>query len=190
MDEMVDRFKSELGDVEGVGVVRVLSDDEKERLAEVEKEAEGNVIMGLGRGDNQGVKEALARDCTVVFTTDKDFRWPEGSNVVIKHEGEVIGEELDSEEEIKRLKESDRDLSVSGSFVLYKDKLSKKALHGGEEPVVLFPPKRFKRLESLEGCFDPVFGSPSPPADTYLKKVLGMEDDKEHGTAIAGFDFS
>ncbi|OUJ18109.1 hypothetical protein AMET1_1006 [Methanonatronarchaeum thermophilum] len=189
MDEIVDRFKSELSAIDGVGVVRVLSSDEKDRLSEIEKDAEGSVIMGLGRGDNQGIKEGLARDCTVVFSTSGEFRWPKGSNVVIKHMDEVIGEELDDEDEIQRLEESDRNVSVSGTFVLYKDKLSKSALKDGEEPVVLFPPKRFKRLEGVDGCVSPVFGSPCPPADIYLKEVLGIEDDEEQGTAIAGFDF-
>ncbi|RZN61264.1 hypothetical protein [Methanonatronarchaeum sp. AMET6-2] len=187
-DDVVERFKSALGEIKGVGLVRVLSSEEKDRVIELEKEAEGNVIMGLGRGDNQGVKQALDRDVTVVFTTDKDFRWPEGSNVVIKHEGEVIGEEIDSEEELRRLEQSERDVSISGSFVLYKDKLDTGAMHGGEEPVVLFPAKRFRRLEDVDDCCDPVFGSPCPPADNYLKEVCGIKDDKEHGTALAGFD--
>ncbi|WP_269850663.1 hypothetical protein [Methanosarcina horonobensis] len=42
------------------------------------KKAEGAVLMGMGVGDNRGIKEVLKRQLIIAFTTNMDYVWPEG----------------------------------------------------------------------------------------------------------------
>ena len=69
--------------MKGVEDTYVLSEEDKEKILELEKKAEGAVLMGLGVGDNQGIKEVFKRQIIIAFTTNMDYVWPEGPNVVL-----------------------------------------------------------------------------------------------------------
>lgn len=60
----------------GVHQVLVLEEDDKRKALELERQAEQRVIMGLGQGDNQGVKTALKRDVVMSIITDNEYEWP------------------------------------------------------------------------------------------------------------------
>ena len=70
-------------DIKGVEETYILDEKDKEKVIELEKKAEGAVLMGLGVGDNQGTKEVFKRQIIIAVTTNMDYVWPEGPNVVL-----------------------------------------------------------------------------------------------------------
>ena len=80
--------------IKGVEDTYILNEEDKEKIFELEKKAEGAVLMGMGIGDNQGIKEVLKREIIIAFTTNMDYVWPEGPNVILMQYGEKIGEDI------------------------------------------------------------------------------------------------
>ena len=62
--------------MKGVEETYILNEEDKEKILELEKKAEGAVLMGMGIGDNQGIKEVLKRQLIIAFTTNMDYVWP------------------------------------------------------------------------------------------------------------------
>ncbi|OKY78411.1 MAG: hypothetical protein BTN85_0902 [Candidatus Methanohalarchaeum thermophilum] len=180
---IIDKIK----EIKGIKKVKELSNKEKDRIMELEKEAEDKVLMGMGKGDNQGVKKCIGEmENVYVFGTNREFKWPEGPNVIFKHSGEVIGKELDDKEETEELKE-DEDVSIKGNLIIYKDKMKNLSSGSDEPPTVVFPAKNFKRLEEKDKIEKAIFASPCAPSDEYLKGLLGLDkSNQDLGTVIVG----
>jgi len=168
IEDVVSRIKS----IRGVRQVLILTEEDKRRVLELEREAEQRVMMGLGLGDNRGVKVALRCDVVVAFITDAEYEWPPGPNLVLTWKGKVIGEDV-----------------VMGNFVVYKDRVPMPSLIAEEPPLAVFPPKPCPEIENVPRIYNAVQGSPSPPADTYLKKRMNTDlRDPRLGTALVGFN--
>ena len=65
--------------IKGVEETYILTEKDKEKIFELEKKAEGAVLMGLGVGDNRGIKEVFKRQIIIAFTTNIDYVWPFGT---------------------------------------------------------------------------------------------------------------
>ena len=63
----------------GVEDTYILDEKDKETVLELEKKAEGAVLLGLGVGDNEGIKEVFKRQIIIAFTTNMNYVWPEGT---------------------------------------------------------------------------------------------------------------
>ena len=173
--------------MKGVEDTYVLSEEDKEKILELEKKAEGAVLMGLGVGDNQGIKEVFKRQIIIAFTTNMDYVWPEGPNVVLMQYGEKIGEDIYDSEKLEECKKCD-DMLVMGNFVIYKNTMPKPG-GGKKEPItVVLPPQKCQDVECVEGVTNVVLASPSTPSDEYIRSVMGLKPAAGLGTFIIGFD--
>lgn len=169
--------------VPGIRAVRVLSDEERGRVLELEMKAERKVLMGLMPGINVGVREALSKKIVVAAITDMEFKWPDAPCVRLVCEGEEIGLEFKGgdPEEMRR-----KGYIVVGSFAIRKDKV--RLLKEKREKCLLeLLPLELPLLEGVKGVKRAVIGSPSPPADEYLKKLFNVWGEGL-GTIIVGFD--
>lgn len=110
--------------MKGVEDTYVLSEEDKEKILELEKKADGAVLMGLGVGDNQGIKEVFKRQIIIAFTTNMDYVWPEGPNVVLMQYGEKIGEDIYDSKKLEECKKCE-DMLVMGNLVIYKNAVPK-----------------------------------------------------------------
>jgi hypothetical protein len=173
--------------MKGVEDTYILNEEDKEKILELEKKAEGAVLMGLGVGDNQGVKEVLKRQVIVAFTTNMDYVWPEGPNVILMQYGEKIGEDIYDPEKLEECKRCN-DMLVMGNFVIYKNAVPKPKDSKKEPITVVLPSKRCEEVECAEGVINAVLASPSTPTDEYIRSVMGLKPEKERGTFILGFD--
>lgn len=181
--EVICRIKA----MKGVEDTYILNEEDKEKIIELEKKAEGAVLMGLGVGDNQGVKEVFKRQTIIAFTTNMDYVWPEGPNVVLMQYGEKVGEDVYDPEKLEECKKCNNML-VMGNFVIYKNAVPKPGA-GKKEPItVVLPPQRCRDVECAEGVVNAVLASPSTPTDEYLRSVMGLKPETGRGTFIIGFD--
>lgn len=186
-EEIIEKVKNKITEMQGVCDVFTLNDEDIEKIREQEKKAEEMTLMGLGRGDNQGVKEVIDRDVAMVFTTTKEFEWPCSPQVILMKEGEKIGEDMDDTEKLKEYEETG-DALVIGNIVIY-DKSSISSLTGSSKPlVVVMPPKDCPTVDEVPEIKDVVLGSPSPPTDEYLKNRMKAECEIGMGTFLLGFN--
>lgn len=186
-EEIIEKVKNKITEMPGVCDVFTLNDEDIEIIREQEKKAEEMTLMGIGRGDNQGVKEVIDRDVAMVFTTTKEFEWPCSPQVILMKEGEKIGEDMDDTEKLKEYEETG-DALVIGNIVIY-DKSSISSLTGSSSPlIVVMPPKDCPTVDEVSETRDVVMGSPSPPTDEYLKNRMKAECEVGMGTFLIGFN--
>lgn len=172
--------------IKGVEDTYILDEEDKETILQLEKKAEGMVLMGLGQGDNQGVKEVFRRQVIVAFTTTMDYVWPEGPNVILMQNGERVGEDVYNEEKLEECRNC-KDILVMGNIILYKNAIPK-GIKGKNEPLtVVLPPQECSAVERA-GIENVVLGSPSTPSDEYIRDRMGLVNEKGQGTFLIGFD--
>jgi len=185
--EVLEIVAKQLKEVQGIVEVRALSKHEVETVLSLEEEAERRVMMGLARGLNLGVREALKRSHVLAAITNMNFDW--GSKPVVKMVmgEEVVGEEVRDPTLLEDFKK--RGDIVFGSFVIYKDKV-KEARKRRRDCYILLLPLELSRPIKVEGVIDLVVGSPSPPADHYIKKAFNNPRFFEagYGTIVVGFN--
>lgn len=185
----VDQVADGLRRLKGVRVVALLTEQDKVRVLEVEDEANRKVLLGLGRGDNRGLREALGRGVSLVLITDVEFEWPKGPGVLLMWGGELLGRDVDDPVELEMFR-CRKDVVVSGNFVFFRDKMPSGRGLAAEPPVVVFPSKPFPWLEGEFGVRDAVMGFPCPLSDVFLKRLFDVSvEDRSLGTAIVGFNF-
>jgi hypothetical protein len=158
-----------------------LTEENKTAVAALEKEAEGHVLMGMGEGDNQGIKEVFKREHILCITTNKSYIWPEPPNVLMMQGGEIVGFDC-SEKDVAKY-DNHPEYLVMGTFVVSKMKSSKT----GGKPIVVLPPKPCD-LSAVEHACDGVLGSPSTPTDEYIRNSYDYEISPEKGTFFLGFN--
>jgi len=179
-NQLVEAVKKHMLQVPGVEDVFVLTDIDKKIVEQLEEEAKGNVLMGMGEGDNQGIAEVFKREHILCFTTTKEYVWPEPPNVIMMQGGEIIGFDFDACDTEKY--ESNPDYMVMGTFVILK----KRGGGGSGKPIVVLPPKPCD-LGDVE-AEDAVLGSPSTPSDEYIRQAHNLECSVEKGTFFLGFN--
>jgi hypothetical protein len=173
--------------IEGVEEAYILNEKDKEKVFELEKKAEGAVLMGLGVGDNQGVKEVFKRQVLIVFTTNMNYVWPQGPNVFLMQYGEKIGEDIYDPQKLEQCKKC-KDMIVMGNFVIYKSAVPKPKDAGKEPITVVLPPHKCPEAECVTGGSNVVLASPSTPSDEYIRSVMGFKPGAGLGTFLVGFD--
>ena len=173
--------------IKGVEETYILSEEDKKKIFELEKKAEGAVLMGLGIGDNRGIKEVFKRQVIIAFTTNMNYVWPEGSNVVLMQYGEKVGEDVYDPEKLEECKKC-KDMLVMGNLVIYRNAVPKPKDVKKEPITVVLPPKKCQDVECLEGVTNAVLTSPSTPSDEYIRSVMGLKPAAGLGTFIIGFD--
>jgi hypothetical protein len=162
--------------------VAVLSREEVAEVLRLEGEAEKKAMMGLGKGINLGLREALKRRNAFACATDLNLTWPECSYIKLVCDGEVIGEDVYDKAALEDLKKKGH--MVAGNLVLYKDKMKVFKEKRDEMRVHILP----MEIPELTVC-GAVVGVPSPPADIYLKTTLGVDtEDNRLGTIVVGVD--
>lgn len=173
--------------MKGVEDTYILNEEDKEKIFELEKKAEGAVLMGMGVGDNRGIKEVLKRELIIAFTTNMDYVWPEGPNVILMQFGEKVGEDVYDPEKLEECKRC-KDMVVMGNFVIYRSAVPKPKDAKKEPITVVLPPQKCEDLECVDGLANIVLASPSTPSDEYIRSVMGLKPAVGVGTFIIGFD--
>ena len=182
MDKVIERVKQ----MKGVIDAQPLTDEQLKRIEELEKEAEAaGACSGMMKFENEGVWDALDREkIIVVFGDDlKGFRPPPQPWVIICDEDDCCVGEWLTHDKIEELKGSSNCVWVSKDFVLYKDKYKSGDIH------FVMPAMEFPEAEEIEGTKNVISGSPSPPADSYIRETTGHQGTTYWATLL-GWDES
>ena len=89
----------------------------------IEEDAEKHSLMGLGKVTNTGVREVLTCDLVYVALTNREFEWGSPSLILKKGE-EVVGEEIEGEEAIAKMRKKENVWFMLDDFIIYKDRIS------------------------------------------------------------------
>ncbi|XRH75257.1 MAG: hypothetical protein ACO0C9_07115 [Candidatus Methanosuratincola verstraetei] len=177
-----DEYASALRRIEGIISVKELTEEEKSEVLKLEEQAEKGVLMGLCRGINIGVREALKKAKVFACATDRCFKWPQSSYIKIVCGEEVIGEDVNEQQRLERLKCEGN--IVAGTLVFYRDKMRLFKDRRDETMVQILPLEMGEILGKKV-----VVGSPSPPADLFLKSRMGIDTGCTGlGTVLIGID--
>ena len=187
-EEVIKNVESAIKAVKGVGETFIINEDDKKTIAELEKKADQMTLMGLGIGDNQGVKNVLKCDIVMTFTTDMNYEWPPDPNVVLMHNGEMVGEDMSDPEKLKEWENKD-DALVIGNIVIYGKSILSTVMGGGEPLVVVLPPKECPPVAKVAGIKEAILASPSPPTDEYLRERMNLKLEAGAGTFLLGINF-
>lgn len=176
--------------VKGIVDVSPLSEEDRQQVLDIERDAEERSLMGLGKVVNTGVREVLNYDLIYVVLTNMDFNWGCHPALVLKKDREMVGEEVRDEEVIARLSNQKNVWFMHKNFVVYKDKISfpkdiiKKICYF-EIPYL---PSEWCTVEDDKfQCHSIIHANPSAPCDLYLKKqYFSGLDEKGLGTILVG----
>lgn len=174
--------------MKGVETTYLLNEDDRGIIWELEKKADEMTLMGLGRGDNKGIKAVLKNNVIFAFTTNMDFNWPLGPNIILMHNDRVVGHDRDDEAKLEEMKACKDKLVIAN--IVINDTSVLKGMDSKSNPlVVVMPPKSCKEVECVDKVCNVVLASPSTPSDEYLKKRMELEHIHGKGTFLLGFDF-
>lgn len=172
--------------VKGIAQAVALANADRQKLRQIEAEAEAQSLLGLGKVVNTGVQEVLECDWVYVGLTGMDFDWACRPNLLMKKGDEVVGEEVTDKDTIDNLKQQENVWFLHKNFVVYKDRVS-------------FPQDVMKKICYFEipchpaswpvdmECHSIVYGSPSTPGDVFLKNhYFQGKDVRGTGTVLIG----
>ena len=176
----------------GVLDVGVLTDEVRKNVLKIEMDKAGELIPVI----NMGVNECLNRDYTVAIIKNASFRPPPTATVqLVDNKGNLLGEEIVSNNQKKKYKEDEKAKFINPDFVLLKDQkdieedLKTENLEKNPtKQAFVLPPVQFIEVEELEDTWDVVSSSPDPLADLYLKEVFNFEDDPKLASILVGFN--
>ncbi|MGQ9469919.1 MAG: hypothetical protein ACUVTD_08930 [Nitrososphaerales archaeon] len=185
---VVEKVISILKNVKGFHAICELDKEDCKAILELEMRAEKCVLGGLGRGFNAGMREVVKREVVLAVLHDKSYVWPP-EKVQIICMGEVIGEEIRTEEELRELKERKDVVLLGDTFMIYRDKVSEAF---SQLSYFLFPPLSVPELKDFDEIYNAVAAMPSPPVDIYIKEKmrrLGIDVSRiDFGTEVIGFN--
>lgn len=193
---MIDRQQADevileaLSRVSGITGAKPLSDVDRQKVIEIEEEAEAKSLMGLGKVVNAGVRGVVACDWIYVALTSMDFDWGCRPNLLMKKDEQIVGEEVTDARKIQSLSDNKNVWFMHKNFVVYKDKVS--FPHDVMKKICYFEipchPADWCIIE--EGglkCHSIVYGSPTTPCDIFLKnRYFEGVDTKGSGTILVG----
>ena len=178
---------------EGKGIMDVhrLLDQHREKILQIEEEAQEKSFLGLGIVINTGVKDVL--DCELVYVAlrNMEFEWRgEFPHLVMKKGQAIVGEEILDKDRIAKIQKENDVWLMGGSFVVYKDKVEfphdilKKVCHF-ETPAI---PVQWCTIEDNRyRCCDIISCNPTTPTDLFLKQeYFGGKDEAGLGTTLVG----
>ena len=179
-------------EVKGIVNVLPLLDQDRQKILDIEQDAEDRSLMGLGKVINTGVKNVLNYDLIYLALTNMDFEWGNHPTLILKKGQELVGEEVRDKDKIDRLSNQKNVWFMHQNFVVYKDKISfpqdimKKICHF-EIPHLPGEWDIFKKDNLQRHSI--IFANPATPCDVYLKEQYfrGI-DERGLGTILIGIE--
>ncbi|MDD1770476.1 MAG: hypothetical protein LUO79_05260 [Methanomassiliicoccales archaeon] len=182
--DILEAVKRKVTSLSGVIAFEYLKGEFKEKLVELEHEAEKNgACGGLMPFTNRGVWMAFDRQVQFVIVASSSAMLlgiSDGLVYIEDQKGQIVGEWLNAkrQEELKDRKDL---CFLSEDFVLYPD------VEVSGEPFFVLPEVAFPYLKGIRGVKNVASGSISTLADDFIRARLGYGETK-HWTHLVGFD--
>jgi hypothetical protein len=178
-----------LKDCKGVLKTKVLTEEEKKEILYIENKEEDQIVFGMCKSLNKGVREALQREFTIATVIDSSvFEYPHHPHMVMVVEDQIVGEQINDSKAIEELKKDPNNLFLWNKFVIYMKKLPKESEERKKLRMVYLPRKP-SQLDCLSFLSECCFGVPSTKGDSLLKKILNKQSNQTVlGTCLVGFN--
>lgn len=172
----------------GVIAVRLLSEEEKQMVLDLEKNVEEKIVFGMCKSLNEGMRAALQMEFTVAMVIQSSkFPYPHHPHVSMRCDDQVIGELITDEGELEELRKNRHNFFLWENFVVYVRRLPKDPA-GRRKLRIIYPPREAIQLQGLHSVKCSVFGTPSTEGDVLIKRLLDVSSEEGAvGTCLVGF---
>ncbi|MCK5153503.1 MAG: hypothetical protein KAQ93_04025 [Spirochaetales bacterium] len=193
-------IKNLLSDLGGVITVSQITEEHKEKIANLEKSYERSGVVGL---KNIGMSMVMQCDGVFAILKDASFRLPPKPTVLMVEDYKnnnkqndnllkfgdnnyrVIGEEIIN----KKLPDKKEEyIFISDDFILYPGRRTGKPV---KPAYFLVPPIEFAELEEMKELYkieNIISISPSTQADDYIRKICNFSLSDQLATILVGFN--
>lgn len=192
--EVMGRITARVKSVPGVLGVAEINEQQRKTMEYLENEAMKNVLGGMGRGRNDGLKEALSKEVVLALFVDLFFDIPTDSTVMqLVCKGEVVGKASMDPRVIEEYKKDKNYIVLSDFFIIRRDaKLNAESFASGESCFV-FNGARIADFERIPYIKDHVVAIPSPPGFKFIHEIFKESMDLRDpriGGFLLGFDLA
>ncbi|MCP8317244.1 MAG: hypothetical protein H3Z52_02900 [archaeon] len=192
--EVLEKVKIRIMSVKGVMGVAELNEEQCKTVAYLEEMAMKSILCGMGRGKNEGVKESLSREITMVLFTNIHFDIPKDRSVMqLISKGEVVGMAIMDLEKIEEFKKDKKYVVISDFLIIKRDAKINSAAFADGDTYFLFNGIQIEQLSKTHEIKDHVVSIPSPPVFDFLKSQfkdkMNLSDPQLAGFLV-GFDLS
>ena len=170
----------------GVVNCKILNREERDLVMQLEgSSAPENELLGM-RITNEGVADVLARSHVVLIAHSKTLRHPPGPIVVIRDNGNIIGEEIWQSDQLMKLSIDSNAILLGKSLVLYRDALAKAR---GKRLTLTYRALPFPELDELDSVSGVVSVTIGTSTHIRLSQRVGWDfNNPDLGTVLIGFN--
>jgi hypothetical protein len=184
----LERVMRTLRECRGVIVARLLSEEEKQTVLDLEKNVEEKVVFGMSKSLNEGVRVTLQMEYTVAMVIQSSiFPYPHHPHVSMRCGDQVVGELITDEGALEELRKNRYNFFLWENFVVYVKRLPKDP-EGRRKLRIVYPSREAIQLKDLSSVKSSVFGTPSTEGDALIKRMLDIHSEEGAvGTCLVGF---
>lgn len=190
--DVLKKVKAQIVNVGGIVGAVELNEEQCRTVARLEEKAMGNVLGGMGRGMNEGVRDSLSREITMVLFTDTHFDIPKDEKAMeLISKDEVVGRAVMDFDTIERYKKDDGYVVLSDFLVIKRDAKIDPGSFARGDSYFLFNGTRIEHFSNIPEITDHVVSFPSPPVFDFLKeefKDIMDLDNPQLGGILVGFN--
>jgi len=170
----------------GIVKCRILTDEERGLARQLE--ASGTVqdqLLGM-LITNEGIADVMRRTHVVLIAHTKNLRHPPGPIVVIRDDGNIVGEEVWQSDHLNRLTVDSNAILLGKSMVLYRDALARAR---GKRLTLTYRALPFPELDEVELISSVVSVTIGSFTHIRLSQHAGWDlNNPDLGTVLVGFN--
>jgi len=170
----------------GIAKCKILTDKERELARRLE--TSGSVqdqLLGM-RMTNEGITDVLSRTHVVLIAHTKDLRHPPGPIVVIRDNGNIIGEEVWETDQLSKFSADPNAILLGKSLVLFRDVLANAR---GKILTLTYRALPFPELDEVDLISSVVSVTIGPLTHIRLSQTVGWDSNNpDLGTVLVGLN--
>jgi hypothetical protein len=170
----------------GVVHCKLLNSEERDLAMQLERSATvQNQLLGM-RITNEGITDVLSRIHVVLIAHSRSLRHPPGPIVVIRDDGNIVGEEVWQSDQLERLRTDSNAILLGKSMVLYRDALARAR---GRSLTLAYRALPFPELDELDSISSVVSVTIGSFTHVRLAQKMGWDfNNPDLGTVLVGFN--
>ena len=170
----------------GVVHCKILNSEERNLAMQLERSATvQNQLLGM-RITNEGITDVLSRIHVVLIAHSRSLRHPPGPIVVIRDDGNIVGEEVWQSDQLERLRTDSNAILLGKSMVLYRDALARAR---GRSLTLAYRALPFPELDELDSISSVVSVTIGSFTHVRLAQKMGWDfNNPDLGTVLVGFN--
>jgi len=170
----------------GIVDCKILNREERDLAMQLERGTTvQDELLGM-RITNEGITDVLARTHVLLIAHSKTLRHPPGPIVVIRDNGNIVGEEVWQSDQLEKLSANSNAILLGKSMVLYRDALARVR---GKRLTLTYRALPFPELDELSSISSVVSVTIGSFTHIRLSQAVGWDfNDPDLGTVLVGFN--